>query len=170
MTKICIFGAGAIGGYMAHALIKAGADVSLIARGPHLEGLRDKGLTLIKEGSAETLPVKATDTPEELGPQDYVISALKAHSVAPVIDRFNRCFYHHVTDQHRIRPFVSETRYGQVSSTPALNAANPFTSRKTLALGNAEGNVSSNALATPRARCDGRHAHAPRLRGRRRER
>ena len=50
MTKICIFGAGAIGGYMAHALIKAGADVSLIARGPHLEGLRDKGLTLIKEG------------------------------------------------------------------------------------------------------------------------
>jgi len=88
MTKICIFGAGAIGGYMAHALIKAGADVSLIARGPHLEGLRDNGLTLIKEGVAETLPVKATDTPEELGPQDYVISALKAHSVAPVIDRF----------------------------------------------------------------------------------
>ena len=88
MTKICIFGAGAIGGYMAHALIKAGADVSLIARGPHLEGLRDNGLTLIKEGVAETLPVKATDTPKELGNQDYVISALKAHSVAPVIDRF----------------------------------------------------------------------------------
>jgi len=88
MTKICIFGAGAIGGYMAHALIKAGADVSLIARGPHLEGLRDNGLTLIKEGVAETLPVRATDTPEELGRQDYVISALKAHSVAPEIDRF----------------------------------------------------------------------------------
>ena len=95
MTKICIFGAGAIGGYMAHALIKAGADVSLIARGPHLEGLRDKGLTLIKEGSAETLPVKATDTPEELGPQDYVISALKAHSVAPVIDRFKPLLAEH---------------------------------------------------------------------------
>ncbi len=88
MTKICIFGAGAIGGYMAHALIKAGADVSLIARGPHLEGLRDNGLTLIKEGVAETLPVKATDTPEELGRQDYVISALKAHSVVPVINQF----------------------------------------------------------------------------------
>ena len=95
MTKICIFGAGAIGGYMAHALIKAGADVSLIARGPHLEGLRDKGLTLIKEGSAETLPVKATDTPEELGRQDYVISALKAHSVAPVIDRFKPLLAEH---------------------------------------------------------------------------
>ena len=95
MTKICIFGAGAIGGYMAHALIKAGADVSLIARGPHLEGLRDKGLTLIKEGGAETLPVKATDTPEELGPQDYVISALKAHSVAPVIDRFKPLLANH---------------------------------------------------------------------------
>ena len=95
MTKICIFGAGAIGGYMAHALIKAGADVSLIARGPHLEGLRDNGLTLIKEGVAETLPVKATDTPEELGRQDYVISALKAHSVAPVIDRFKPLLANH---------------------------------------------------------------------------
>ena len=95
MTKICIFGAGAIGGYMAHALIKAGADVSLIARGPHLEGLRDNGLTLIKEGVAETLPVRATDTPEELGRQDYVISALKAHSVAPVIDRFKPLLANH---------------------------------------------------------------------------
>ena len=95
MTKICIFGAGAIGGYMAHALIKAGADVSLIARGPHLEGLRDNGLTLIKEGVAETLPVRATDTPEELGRQDYVISALKAHSVAPVIDRFKPLLAEH---------------------------------------------------------------------------
>jgi 2-dehydropantoate 2-reductase len=95
MTKICIFGAGAIGSYMAHALIKAGADVSLIARGPHLEGLRDNGLTLIKEGVAETLPVKATDTPEELGRQDYVISALKAHSVAPVIDRFKPLLANH---------------------------------------------------------------------------
>ena len=95
MTKICIFGAGAIGGYMAHALIKAGADVSLIARGPHLEGLRDNGLTLIKEGVAETLPVRATDTPDELGRQDYVISALKAHSVAPVIDRFKPLLAEH---------------------------------------------------------------------------
>ena len=95
MTKICIFGAGAIGGYMAHSLIKAGADVSLIARGPHLEGLRDNGLTLIKEGVAETLPVRATDTPEELGRQDYVISALKAHSVAPVIDRFKPLLAEH---------------------------------------------------------------------------
>jgi 2-dehydropantoate 2-reductase len=80
---------------MAHALIKAGADVSLIARGPHLEGLRDNGLTLIKEGVAETLPVRATDTPEELGRQDYVISALKAHSVAPVIDRFKPLLAEH---------------------------------------------------------------------------
>jgi 2-dehydropantoate 2-reductase len=44
---------------------------------------------------AETLPVRATDTPEELGRQDYVISALKAHSVAPVIDRFKPLLANH---------------------------------------------------------------------------
>ena len=118
MTKICIFGAGAIGGYMAHALIKAGADVSLIARGPHLEGLRDNGLTLIKEGVTETLPVRATDTPEELGRQDYVISALKAHSVAPVIDRFKPL----LADHTALVPAVSLNR----SSVPT----NPSSARR----------------------------------------
>ncbi len=89
MTKICIFGAGAIGGYLAHALHKGGAEVALVARGAHLEAIKQNGLTLIKEGQRETLAMHATDAPEELGPQDYVISALKAHSVAPVIDRFH---------------------------------------------------------------------------------
>lgn len=88
MIKICIFGAGAIGGYLAHALHKGGAEVSLVARGPHLEAIKRRGLTLIKDGQSETLDLRATDSPEELGQQDYVISALKAHSVAPVIDRF----------------------------------------------------------------------------------
>ena len=88
MTKICIFGAGSIGGYLAHALHKGGADVSLVARGPHLEAIKQNGLTLIKDGQSETLDLRATDSPEELGDQDYIISALKAHSVAPVIDRF----------------------------------------------------------------------------------
>ena len=48
MTKICIYGAGAIGGYMAAALAEAGADVSLIARGPHLAAIQQKGLRLRK--------------------------------------------------------------------------------------------------------------------------
>ena len=55
MTKICIFGAGAIGGMMAHALHKAGAEVSLVARGPHLAAIREKGLTFVKGGQSETI-------------------------------------------------------------------------------------------------------------------
>ncbi|MGY6632339.1 MAG: 2-dehydropantoate 2-reductase [Alkalilacustris sp.] len=85
--KICIFGAGAIGGYMGAKLAKAGAEVSLVARGPHLAAMRDKGLTLIEEEGTFTVPVTASDNPADLGPQDYVIVTLKAHSVPPVVDR-----------------------------------------------------------------------------------
>ena len=49
--KICIFGAGAIGGYMGVKLAQAGANVSLVARGPHLAAMQDKGLTLIEHGN-----------------------------------------------------------------------------------------------------------------------
>ena len=84
--KICIFGAGAIGGYMAVKLVQAGADVSLVARGPHLAAMRHNGLTLIEEDGQETnVAVRASDDPAELGPQDYVIVTLKAHSVPPVV-------------------------------------------------------------------------------------
>lgn len=85
--KICIFGAGAIGGYMGAKLAQAGADVSLVARGPHLAAIRAKGLTLIEEGQTHTVQVRATDDARELGPQDYVILTLKAHSVPPVVDK-----------------------------------------------------------------------------------
>jgi hypothetical protein len=83
--KICIFGAGAIGGYMGVKLAQAGADVSLVARGPHLAAMRGKGLTLIEEGGTVTVPVTASEDPAELGVQDYVIVTLKAHSVPPVV-------------------------------------------------------------------------------------
>ena len=85
--KICIFGAGAIGGYMGAKLARAGAEVSLVARGPHLAAMRDKGLTLIEEAGSFTVPVTASDDPADLGPQDYVIVTLKAHSVPPVVGR-----------------------------------------------------------------------------------
>ena len=85
--RICIFGAGAIGGYMGAKLARAGAEVSLVARGPHLAAMRDKGLTLIEEGGRFTVPVRASDDPADLGPQDYVVITLKAHSVPPVVGR-----------------------------------------------------------------------------------
>lgn len=86
--KICIFGAGAIGGYLGAKLAQAEADVSLVARGPHLAALQEKGLALIEEGrDPVTVPVTASDDPVALGPQDYVIITLKAHSVPLVVDR-----------------------------------------------------------------------------------
>lgn len=83
--RICIFGAGAIGGYMGAKLAQAGAEVSLVARGPHLAAMQARGLTLIEEGQTTTVPVRASGDPAELGPQDYVILTLKAHSVPAVV-------------------------------------------------------------------------------------
>lgn len=84
--KICVFGAGAIGGYMGLKLAQAGADVSLVARGPHLAAMKSRGLTLVEaDGARQTVQVTASDDPADLGPQDYVIVTLKAHSVPPVV-------------------------------------------------------------------------------------
>jgi 2-dehydropantoate 2-reductase len=95
--KICIFGAGAIGGYMGAKLAKAGADVSLVARGPHLAAMREKGLTLIEEDETFTVPVQASDKAEDLGPQDYVVITLKAHSVPPVVPKMAPLIGNHTT-------------------------------------------------------------------------
>ncbi|VVE02025.1 2-dehydropantoate 2-reductase [Pandoraea eparura] len=84
--KICIYGAGAIGGYLGVQLAHAGADVSLVARGPHLAAMREHGLKLLIDGEERVAQLRCTDDPRELGPQDYVIIALKAHSVPSVLD------------------------------------------------------------------------------------
>ena len=83
--RICVFGAGAIGGYMGVKLAEAGADVSLVARGPHLAAMKSNGLRLIEETSETTVSPVASDDPEELGVQDYIIVTLKAHSVPGVV-------------------------------------------------------------------------------------
>lgn len=78
--KICIYGAGAIGGFMGHALAQVpGVELSLIARGPHLKAMQENGLTLIKDGEHNAVPVNATSKPADLGPQDFVVIALKSH-------------------------------------------------------------------------------------------
>ncbi len=84
--KICIYGAGAIGGLFGAKLARAGEDVALIARGPHLEAMQSKGLRLIGGSEDFTVPVKATSVPAEAGPQDVVIVALKAQAVPGVVD------------------------------------------------------------------------------------
>lgn len=85
--KICVFGAGAIGGYLAVRLANAGEDVSVVARGPHLAAIRDRGLTLRIDGGEETARITATDDAATLGPQDYLVITLKAHSVPPIADK-----------------------------------------------------------------------------------
>src|SRR6202050_1309796 len=77
--KICVFGAGAIGGYMAGELALAGHDVCAIARGAHLAAIRSHGLKLIVEGQTRTARLPASDDPAAFGPQDVVVCALKAH-------------------------------------------------------------------------------------------
>lgn len=84
--KICIYGAGAIGGYMGAELARSGVDVSLIARGPHLAAMRENGLKLRIGDEEHVTHPTCTDNPADLGPQDFVIVTLKAHSVPHVID------------------------------------------------------------------------------------
>ena len=87
MTKVCIFGAGAIGGYVGARLAMQGeADVSLVARGPHLAAMQANGLTLKQAGETHVVHPQVTDDPKSLGPQDYIILTLKAHGLAGVID------------------------------------------------------------------------------------
>src|ERR1700738_5379708 len=84
--KICIYGAGAIGGYLGVQLVRAGADVSLAARGAHLAAMRGSGLKLLTGGEERVVRPRCTDNPAELGPQDFVIVCLKAHSITGVIE------------------------------------------------------------------------------------
>jgi 2-dehydropantoate 2-reductase len=79
--KVAIFGAGAIGGFLAVKLKQSGADVSVVARGPHLAAIRARGLTLNSEGATAKVQLPCTDKADELGPQDYVVVTLKANAM-----------------------------------------------------------------------------------------
>ena len=80
--KICIFGAGAIGGLMAAKLaLKGEAEVTVIARGPHLAAMQADGLRLVSEGQDIVTRPRCVASAEEAGPQDYVVVTLKAHSL-----------------------------------------------------------------------------------------
>jgi 2-dehydropantoate 2-reductase len=88
MTRICVFGAGAIGGYIGARLAhKAEADVSLVARGPHLAAMEANGLTLKQAGETFTVHPRVSSDPKSLGPQDFVIVAVKAHALPVVLDQ-----------------------------------------------------------------------------------
>src|SRR5689334_23240269 len=81
--RVCVVGAGAIGGYMGARLALAGEHVTLIARGAHLQAIQERGLTLQSaDGAAEVArPALATSDMGAAGSQDVVIVAVKAHSL-----------------------------------------------------------------------------------------
>jgi 2-dehydropantoate 2-reductase len=82
--KLCIYGAGAVGGLMAAWLSRAGHDVSVIARGAHLDAIRTGGLRVRSEGKVEKFAIRAEKDPSALGPQDYVLVVVKAQNLTEV--------------------------------------------------------------------------------------
>lgn len=82
--KICIFGAGAIGGFIAGYMARGGLDVSVVARGAHLRAIRENGLTVEAPDERFTVRVHASDDPAELGAQDGVLVTVKAPALPAV--------------------------------------------------------------------------------------
>ncbi len=82
--KVCIYGAGAVGGHLAAKLARSGVDLSVVVRGPHLAAIRARGLRF--EGAADRFTVRpaASDDPRDLGPQDVVITAVKASGLPAI--------------------------------------------------------------------------------------
>lgn len=85
--KICIFGAGAVGGMMGNELGRVGHEVTLIARGAHLKAIRENGLTVFMDGDRRHTTPFATDNPAEADRQDAVIFVVKAHSLADAAEQ-----------------------------------------------------------------------------------
>jgi len=85
--KVCIVGAGAIGGYMGVRIANAGHNVSVIARGPHLDAIKARGMRLIEENNEFVAKnLTATEYVDELEPMDVVLLALKAHQIAHIVN------------------------------------------------------------------------------------
>lgn len=84
MMKICIFGAGAVGGVLAGWLARAGHQVCVVARGAHLTAIREKGLRIRSDGKESTARVRADSDPAQLGPQDCIVVSVKSQSLPEV--------------------------------------------------------------------------------------
>ncbi len=83
--RICVIGAGAIGGFLAVKLAAVGAQVSVVIRGANLQAVRANGMKLIAEDGAQTVQqLAASDRLADLGPHDVLILGMKAHQVAPI--------------------------------------------------------------------------------------
>ena len=86
MTKICIYGPGAVGGFIGALLSQSGCDVCAVARGAALEAIRENGLRLRMEERVISQTIAASDNPSDLGVQDLVIVAVKAQSLPSIAE------------------------------------------------------------------------------------
>lgn len=91
--NICIYGAGAIGCWLAARLQRGGLEPNLVARGAHLKALQAEGLRITEDGQTETLRVRAFGADDALGAQDLVIVTLKAHSISGALDHLTRLLH-----------------------------------------------------------------------------
>lgn len=85
MEKLCVFGAGAIGGHIAAQSARAGLDVSVVARGEHLEAIKKNGLRFTSEREEFVVKLRATAEPSEIGKQDLVIVTVKSHTLPHIV-------------------------------------------------------------------------------------
>jgi 2-dehydropantoate 2-reductase len=85
--KICVYGAGAIGGFLGARLGAAGHALSAVARGATLEALREHDLRLVQAGETIVAPVRAEEDPARFGPQDLVVIAVKGPALPAVAVR-----------------------------------------------------------------------------------
>jgi len=86
--KVCIYGAGAVGGYFGGRLAQAGLDVTFVARGRHLEAIAANGLHVKSINGDFTIhPAKATDRAEEIGHVDLVLCCVKSWQVSDAADK-----------------------------------------------------------------------------------
>ena len=85
--RLCVYGAGAVGGYLAGFLARGGTEVSVVARGAHLAAIRADGLRVETPDENVTVRVAASDDPADLGAQDAVLVTVKAPGLADVAAR-----------------------------------------------------------------------------------
>ncbi len=97
MPSVCVFGAGAIGGLLAAKLEAAGTPVSVVARGPHLAAMTANGLALESGGERIVAQPRVVSDPAELGPQDYLVLTLKAHSLEAALPQLRLLVGSHTT-------------------------------------------------------------------------
>jgi len=104
--RICVVGAGAIGGLTGAWFARAGHEVSLIARGAHLDALRKNGLTLIEQEKREVFALRASDEPTDFGVQDAVFICLKTYSIAAMLPRLKTLVGADTTQQITLEEFA----------------------------------------------------------------